>query len=51
VAGLARGSSEAILVIIRRALDISRHAGAGINQSFFERPIVITNAAYRFMVL
>jgi len=33
------------------AFDVSGYAGAGIRSALFERPIVITNAAYRFMVL
>ena len=51
VAGLARGSAKAVPAAVRDALDLSGDAAAGVRSGLFERPIVITNAAYRFMVL
>ena len=51
MAGVARSPSEAIFAPVRDALDVSEHDAAGFRCGLFDRPIVITNKAYRFMVL
>ena len=42
---------EAVPAVVRDALDVSGNAARVSDATLFERPIVITNAAYRFMVL
>jgi mannose-1-phosphate guanylyltransferase/mannose-6-phosphate isomerase len=51
VAGLARGPSETVPAAVRAAFDLSGHDAAGVGCGAVRRPIVITNTAYRFMVL
>ena len=51
MAGLARSPSEAIFAVVRGALDLPGHVVRVSDKALFERPIVITNTAYRFMVL
>ena len=51
LAGFARASPKAVPAAVREALDISGDAAQVSDASLFERPIVTTNNAYRFMVL
>jgi len=51
VAGLARSPSQAVPAVVRRAFGRSGYDPAVSDTALFERPVVITNNAYRFMVL
>ena len=51
MAGLAGGSPETVPASVRHPLDISGYGPAVSDLTLLERPIVITNTAYRFMVL